>query len=356
MGTVNPLHIALNFYLWDKLLNMAQRFSIIIPVYNRPQEVEELLESLTNSDEKPLEIIIVEDGSSISCREVVDKYNDLLPLKYLQQSNSGPGPARNFGAQAAKGEYLIFLDSDCLVPPTYLTILKSALTKTQTDCFGGPDRTHQSFSTIQKAIGYSMTSPLTTGGIRGEKKKMDKFYPRSFNLGIKKSVFEAVNGFAPMRFGEDLDLSMRIIEAGYKTCLIHEAFVYHKRRNTFKSFYKQVYNSGIARINLHLNHPGTLKIVHALPSLFVMGHVVAGGLIILFSGIAPMIFTLLMLPPLLLFVDAWMRCRNFATAIFAVPASYTQLSGYGIGFLSAFWKRIILKQGEFQRFKNSFYK
>lgn len=335
---------------------MTSRFSIIIPVFNRPQEVEELFESLTNSDEQPYEVIIVEDGSSVPCSDVVDKYRALLTINYLQQSNSGPGPARNFGAKAARGEYLIFLDSDCLVPPTYLTTINNALAKNKIDCFGGPDRTHHSFSTIQKAIGYSMTSPLTTGGIRGEKEKMDKFYPRSFNMGIKKSVFEAVNGFATMRFGEDLDLSMRVMEAGYKTCLIHDAYVYHKRRNTFKSFYKQVYNSGIARINLQIKHPGTLKIVHALPSLFVLGHVVACGLIVLLPALATMILTLLMILPLLLFTDAWIRCKEFTTAIYAIPASYTQLAGYGIGFMNAYWKRIILKQGEFQRFKSSFYK
>jgi glycosyltransferase involved in cell wall biosynthesis len=328
------------------------KFSIVIPVYNRPQEVDELLNSLVLSTFDDFEIIIIEDGSSVKCDEVVGKYNSKLAVRYRYQDNSGPGPARNHGALLAKGEYLIFLDSDIIVPSNYLEIVNQYLVATPLDCFGGPDQSHPSFTPIQKAISYAMTSPLTTGGIRGAKKKMDRFYPRSFNLGIKRLDFESINGFSAMRFGEDLDLSMRIIEKGLTTGLIVDAFVYHKRRTNFRAFYKQVFNSGVARINLNKRHPGTLKLVHCLPALFAIGNIALA----LLAFVLPVIVLILLLPALAFGVDALLRTRELRTAVMSVPASYTQLFGYGTGFIKAYWIRVVLGKDEFHSFKQNFYK
>lgn len=236
-------------------------FSVIIPVYNRPEEVDELLESLTVQSEKSFEIIIVEDGSQVKSEHIVQKYADTLHLRYIEKPNSGPGLSRNVGATHASGDYLIFFDSDCIIPPNYFRLISDFLQKNPVDAFGGPDNALPTFTTVQKAINYSMTAFFTTGGIRGKKKAMDKFYPRSFNLGVSKKAFEAIGGYGTMRFGEDIDFSLRLIKHGFTTALIPEAFVYHKRRTDFKKFFKQVYNSGIARINLQINHPGSMKAI-----------------------------------------------------------------------------------------------
>ena len=251
---------------------MKMRFSIIIPVYNRPQEVDELLESLCAQTLKDFEVVVVEDGSKEKCDLVCEKYMDRLNLNYYFKTNSGPGPSRNYGAERSHGDYLIILDSDVIVPENYLEIIKAELDREPCDAFGGPDSAHPSFTPIQKAINYAMTSFFTTGGIRGGKRKMDKFYPRSFNLGIKKSVYEALEGFAPMRYGEDIDLSTRIFMNGYSCRLFPDAFVYHKRRVKFSSFFRQVKHSGEARVVLKNKYPETFKLVHLLPAAFVVGN------------------------------------------------------------------------------------
>lgn len=327
-------------------------YSLIIPVYNRPQEIEELLASLAVQEYRNFEVVVIEDGSELRCDETVKKYSTQLNCLYAYQNNTGPGPARNHGARLASGDMLIFLDSDVIVPPTYLSIIDEALAANAFHCFGGPDKAHHHFTPVQKAISYAMTSVLTTGGIRGSGQKMDRFYPRSFNLGISKTVFDSVGGFAPMRFGEDLDLSMRVIEQGHGTGLIAEAWVYHKRRNTFRSFFKQVFNSGIARINLEKRHPGTLKAVHLLPAMFVLGHVV----VLLAACWLPVAGWLLLMPSLLFFTGALIGTGELKTSWLAVPASYTQLSGYGLGFLKALWLRVVLGKGEFHSFEKTFYK
>jgi glycosyltransferase involved in cell wall biosynthesis len=327
-------------------------FSLIIPVYNRPYEVFELLESLSRSTNKNFEVIIIEDGSTVKCDTIVTDYSHALNIKYEYQNNTGPGPARNRGAKAAKGEYLIFLDSDVIVPENYLEIVVKHLLNYPVDCFGGPDKAHDSFTSVQKAINYSMTSNLTTGGIRGSKEGLDRFYPRSFNLGIKATVFNDVNGFSKMRFGEDLDLSMRIIEKEYQTALIPDAFVYHKRRNNFNSFFKQVYNSGIARINLEMRHRHTLKLVHALPMVFTF--YIAISLILTF--IHPIFAAFLVAPAVLFFLDALRVTAEIKTSAYSILAAYTQLTGYGLGFAKAFLMRIILGRDEFYSFKKTFYK
>ncbi len=246
-------------------------FSIIIPLYNRPDEVDELLASLCEQTDKRFEVVIVEDGSTRKSKDVVEKYRDRLDLTYFEKNNSGPGLTRNAGAVRAKYDYLIFFDSDCIIPPQYIETVSRFLRERPADAYGGPDAALPTFTTIQKAINYSMTSFFTTGGIRGGQRSMEKFNPRSFNLGVSKKAFDTIGGYGDMRFGEDIDFSLRLLENGFRTALIPEAYVYHKRRSTFRQFFKQVYNSGIARINLHLVHPGSLKTVHLLPAFFVAG-------------------------------------------------------------------------------------
>jgi glycosyltransferase involved in cell wall biosynthesis len=326
--------------------------SFIIPVYNRPQEVDELLDSFSRQTVKDFEIIVVEDGSTLSSQDIVDEWSGSLTVRYIFQPNAGPGPARNTGASEAVGEWLIFLDSDCLLPPDYTEKVISELKSADFDCFGGPDRPHEGFNATQKAIGHTMSSFLTTGGIRGGKEKVDKFYPRSFNLGVRNSVFHAINGFTNMRFGEDIDFSMRLLEAGYKTALLQDVWIWHKRRTNFRSFFKQVFNSGIARINLEARHPGTTKLVHLLPSCFSIGY----PIIFIFALIFPVLFFLLLLPPIIVFIDALVALRQLKSAILAIPAFFTQMYGYGTGFIYAWIKRNIFKEKEFNAFEESFYK
>ena len=245
--------------------------SLIVPVYNRPQEVQELLESLAAQDSRDFEIIIVEDGSTVRCDRIVEQYKSAIDIKYFFKENSGPGLSRNYGAERAEGKYVVFLDSDCIIPRQYTQVVRQACQEAGVDAFGGPDRAHDSFTNIQKAINYSMTSFFTTGGIRGQKQSMEKFHPRSFNMGFSQEVLKATGGFSGLRFGEDIDMSIRIMAAGFKTCLLPEAYVFHKRRTSFRKFFKQVYNSGMARINLYLLHPHSLKLVHFLPACFVIG-------------------------------------------------------------------------------------
>ena len=325
------------------------RFSIIIPVYNRPQEVDELLESLCGQTFKDFEVVVVEDGSSEKCDTVCKKYADLLTLNYFFKPNSGPGPSRNYGAERSQGEYLIILDSDVIVPDNYLEIIQQELDHEPCDAFGGPDRAHPSFTPIQKAINYSMTSFFTTGGIRGGKQKLDKFYPRSFNLGIKKSVYEALGGFAPMRYGEDIDLSTRIFKSGYSCRLFPEAFVYHKRRVKFSSFFKQVKHSGEARVILKNKYPETFKLVHLLPAAFVVGN-----LILIVLGIFHHWLWLvpILLYCLMVFCDSLIKNKDLVVAALSVPAAYVQLFGYGTGFLEAFGKEIFARKRSAQAEKS----
>jgi len=327
------------------------KYSLIVPVYNRPEEVQELLDSLLQQTFPDYEIILVEDGSQDTCEAAVNNAQGKLPVRYFTKPNSGPGTTRNFGADKAAGEWYIFLDSDVWVPPAYLDQVDAFMEANQVDAFGGPDRAHPNFSPIQKAINYAMTSFFTTGGIRGGAEKMDKFYPRSFNMGVHESVMNATGGFSAMRFGEDLDFSLRILAHGFKTALIPDAFVYHKRRTHFKAFFKQVYNSGIARINLYLLYPASLKPVHALPSAFVLGHLLL-LLLGLFNSYLPLI---LLLFPLVISLDALRQSGELKVALLAVPAAYVQLLGYGTGFLHAVWRRLVLRKGPFAAFQKKFY-
>lgn len=337
-------------------------FSIIVPVYNRPQEVEELLASLCRQTKKDFEVVIVEDGSSLPCEEVCKRYESQLSIRYLTKPNGGPSAARNYGAHYAQGDYLLILDSDIIAPPAYIEEIQNELAREEADAFGGPDAAHPDFSPIQKAISYSMTSFLTTGGIRGGKKKMDKFYPRSFNLGVKREVFEALNGFdSTMRFGEDIDFSIRIFANGYRCRLFPEAWVYHKRRSTFRQFFKQVHNSGIARIHLFMKYPKTLKLVHLLPTVFTLGvlflitlNII--GLCFHSPWLAAVPVGCLLFYCMALFSDASIQSRSVHVGCLAVIAAFVQLIGYGTGFLRAVWHCLIKKETDFQAFRKNFYK
>lgn len=327
------------------------KYSLIIPVFNRPDEVDELLESLTCQTFDDFEVLVVEDGSSVPCEEVVKRYASRLTVHYFQKTNSGPGQTRNYGAERAQGEFLIVLDSDCILPPGYLAAVEAELQHRPADAFGGPDRAHASFSDVQKAINYAMTSFFTTGGIRGGKKKMDKFYPRSFNMGIRAEVYRALGGFSKMRFGEDIDFSIRIFRGGYACRLFPEAWVWHKRRTDLKKFFKQVHNSGIARINLFKKYPDSLKLVHLLPAAFTVGV----GLVLLSSLWCAWSLTLLGMFALLIGVDASLRNRSVKIGMLAIAASFIQLVGYGTGFLRAWWKRCVQGKDEFSAFEKNFY-
>ena len=315
-------------------------FSVIIPVYNRPDEVRDLLESLSNQTSYDFEILLVEDGSTLPCRSVANDYSEKLDIHYYYKENEGRSIARNYGMEKASGEYFIFFDSDCVIPESYFEIVRKELDRNYADCFGGPDKAHESFSDIQKAINYSMTSFLTTGGIRGGKMQLEKFTPRTFNMGFSRKVFESVGGFREM-FSEDIDMSTRILQAGFSIRLIRPAYVYHKRRTSLKLFCRQIYIFGMSRISLYLLYPDTLKIVHLLPAAFVLGSLAM--IIASFFwpyAILPLLFYLLAIFAVSLFSN-----KNLKIAALSVITSVIQLGGYGIGFMKAFFLKILLGRG-----------
>ncbi|MCI6251972.1 MAG: glycosyltransferase [Bacteroidales bacterium] len=336
------------------------KYSVIIPVYNRPDEARELLESLCAQTCRDFEVVIVEDGSAIPCKEVAEAYADRLDIHYYVKENGGPGRARNYGVERARGEYVLILDSDAVLPEGYIAAVEDELEREPADAFGGPDRAHPDFTPMQKAINYAMTSFFTTGGIRGGKKKLDKFYPRSFNMGVRREVYQALGGFSDMRFGEDIDFSTRIFKGGYRCRLFPEAWVWHKRRTDLKKFFKQVHNSGIARIHLSKRHPGTLKLVHLLPAVFTLGC----ALLLVLAAVAAALgcpHWWVMLMPLALFAliimaDASRQEHSVGVGLRAIAAAYVQLTGYGTGFLRSWWQRCVRGKGEFEAFKKNFYK
>ncbi len=300
------------------------KYSVIIPVYNRPDEVSELLASIASQSLRDFEVLVVEDGSSIKCEDIVNQYAEKLDIKYLFKENGGPAMARNYAAERAEGEYLLILDSDTVLPEGYFEAIESFLSDNTPDAFGGPDRGGDDFTPVQKAISYSMTSFFTTGGIRGGKRKITRFFPRSFNMGVRREVFAKLGGFSAMRFGEDVDFSMRVVEAGYTTALIPDAWLYHKRRTDFRKFFRQVRNSGKARIALTRRHPGSLRLVH----LFPLGFVVL-SLILPFD----------VLYALLVFADSAIKNKSPKVGLLSVTAAYVQLWGYGIGFVAGLFEK-----------------
>jgi len=312
---------------------MKLYFSIIIPVYNRPDEIDELLESLTKQDfSDDFELLIIEDGSQNSSKEITDKYKNKLDLKYFFKENSGAGASRNFGMEKATGNYFIILDSDVIVPSQYISEVKKALEANFTDAFGGPDAAHKNFTALQKAINYSMTSVLTTGGIRGKKNSVGKFQPRSFNFGLSQKAFSKTQGFSKMKNGEDIDLTFRLWENGFETQLIEKAFVYHKRRSSLKQFYKQTFGFGTARPILNEKYPETAKITYWFPTVFIVGFFFS-----IFLAFFQFDWFLLLFGVYFLFIffDSIFQNKNFKVAFLSILTTLTLFLGYGLGFLKS---------------------
>lgn len=329
-------------------------FSFIIPVFNRPDEIRELIESLKNqSYSESFEVVIIEDGSTNTSAEVVEGFQEHLNIAYYSKSNTGPGDSRNYGMQRANGNYFIILDSDCVLPGQYLNEVNSALTKSYVDFWGGPDAAHESFSMVQKAINYAMTAVLTTGGIRGNAKTVNKFQPRSFNMGISKKAFEASEGFGKIHPGEDPDLTIRLWKKGFESRFIPEAFVYHKRRIDWSKFYKQVHKFGTVRPILNKWHPSTTKVTYWFPSLFCMGFM--SSLVFGFLGILMPLYLFAFYFGLI-FVDSLVKNQSIAIAILSLVAVVIQFLGYGWGFLKASLKLMFSNQKAETLFPEVFFK
>lgn len=337
------------------------QLSIIVAVYERQDELTELLSSLTKQTNSNFEMIIVDDGSKNKLDTVCAKFQDQLYIKYYYKSNSGPGKSRNYGMEKANGNYFIFLDSDTIIPSTYIQSVYDELSSNYVDAFGGPDDADESFNEMQKAITFSMTSFLTTGGIRGGKKQVGKFQPRSFNMGISRKAYEKTGGFAAMRIGEDPDLSMRLWENGFETRLFQDSKVIHKRRTSLKKFAKQVYQFGVARPILNQRHPNYVKPTFWFPSLFFLGTLFAWFTFVLgfiiFDLIKilhiPMMFWLLYM--VLIFVFATMRFKSIKVGVLSMQTTLIQFFNYGYGFLESQFKLNILKQDPKKAFPSHFH-
>ena len=312
------------------------KYSVIVPVYNRPQETEELLESLTHQTYKNFEVILVEDGSAITSEKVFEKFSNLLSLQYFYKPNSGPGPSRNFGFEKAAGDYLVVFDSDCIIPPLYFDSVERSLLHTHLDAWGGPDRSAENFTAIQRAMAQTMSSVLTTGGIRGSKAK--GFQPRSFNMGISKEVFQKTGGFRFDRFAEDIELSIRIAKSGFRTGLIPEAYVFHRRRADFRQFFKQVSNFGKGSALVGKLHPGHIKVLHWFPTFFLVGLILLPFLLLFFSPVGVTLLFGYCLYLAAIGTMAWFETGSLAVAFLSIPSSVIQLTGYGRGFLKEMLK------------------
>ncbi|PVW16536.1 glycosyltransferase [Marixanthomonas spongiae] len=332
---------------------MNSSFSFIIPVYNRPEEVKELLESFVTLDySKPYEIVIVEDGSSSTSKAVVDAFSETLNIAYFYKENSGPGLSRNYGMQRAKGDYFIILDSDCLLPSHYLATVDHFLKNNFYDCYGGADAAHESFSNLQKAINYAMTSFFTTGGIRGSKKSVSNFEPRSFNMGISKKAFIETGGFGTIHPGEDPDLSQRIAKNGFKTTFIPHAYVYHKRRISWQKFYVQVKKFGLVRPILNKWHPQASKITFWFPLCFVLFTL---GSIVLSIVVNWMLLLPLIAYLLLIVIDSSLKNKSLAIGLLSVVALFIQFFGYGLAFLKSTYYIGLLKRDPRKQFPTLFF-
>ena len=308
-------------------------YSLIIPVYNRPQELDELLACIQTQEFKDFEVIVIEDGSKEDAAHIIEKYTSYFSLAYYVKENGGQGFARNYAFEKAKGDYFIILDSDALLEPTYLNEVDKAVKSQNLDLFGGPDQDHPSFSPIQKAISYSMTSFFTTGGIRGKEKNIGgQFHPRSFNMGISRKVYEATGGFKITRMGEDIEFSIRCISLGFKSGLIPKAFIYHKRRTDFRQFYKQLHFFGRARINISRFFPKELKLVHFFPFLFFSYYIVTGLALLFYPTIGLALLSGILVYCILIFSAALVSTKSFNIAILSIFAANIQLFAYGKGF------------------------
>jgi glycosyltransferase involved in cell wall biosynthesis len=310
------------------------RYSVIVPVYNRSNEIKELLESLLGQTYKDFEVIVVEDGSTLKCEDIVRSFEGKLDIRYFFKGNSGQGFSRNFGFERARGDYFVMFDSDCLIPPHYFLEVEKHLQTFQLDAWGGPDRAHESFTPVQKAISYSMTSLFTTGGIRGNKRHVGVFNPRSFNMGISREVWEKTGGYIITRMGEDIEFSLRIIANNFKTGLIENAYVYHKRRTTFSQFYKQLHFFGRARVNIKRFFPKELKPVHTFPAVFTLGCLLLPVIYFVSKSLFSISITLLAFYVFLIFWDAAIKNKSLYVGLLSVVAVFVQLFGYGIGFMT----------------------
>ncbi len=307
------------------------KYSIIIPLYNRPQELDELLQSLTQQQFKNFEVLIIEDGSTLTSEKVFEKYSSQLSIVYYFKPNSGPGPSRNFGFQKARGDFFIAFDSDCIIPPHYLNAVEKFIQQNKTDAYGGPDRGHENFTLLQQAMAFTMSAFLTTGGIRGG--KATNFQPRSFNMGISREVFEKTGGFVFDRFAEDIELSLRMKKMNFKVHLIPDAYVFHKRRTTLNQFYKQVANFGKGRVLVGQNHPGAIKITHWIPALFTLG-MMSILPIALFSRFFSLFLLLFYFSYFMAIgISGTIKTKSIQVGILSIPSAFVQMTGYGIGFL-----------------------
>jgi glycosyltransferase involved in cell wall biosynthesis len=331
----------------------AIHYSFIIPVFNRPEEIEKLLISLSQLVfERDFEVVIIEDGSELSSEMVCSRFRESLTINYFYKPNSGPGDSRNFGMKKATGDYFIILDSDCVLPSHYLKVVDAYLLNNYVDCYGGPDAAHESFSSLQKAINYSMTSFLTTGGIRGGSEKLGKFQPRSFNMGLSKKAFQETMGFGNIHPGEDPDLTIRLWQRGFDTVLIKEAYVYHERRISWKLFYKQVHKFGKVRVILNKWHPSTKRITYWFPSLFCVSLFLAVILSVLGNQL---LLSLYLFYFSILFMDSSIK-NGVSIGLSSVFATLIQFYAYGTGFLKSWLKITILKQEETTAFPKLFFK
>lgn len=331
---------------------MSLHISLIVPVYNRPGEVDELLDSLTQQTRKDFEVVIVEDGSKDKCDHIVERYKDELDIQYFYKDNTGPGESRNYGCEKASGNYCVFLDSDCIIPQQYIDVVYNELANNYVDAYGAPDTAHESFSRLQKAINYAMTSIVTTGGVRGKVNKLDNYQPRSFNMGLSSEVYKKVGGFRDIHPGEDPDLSYRIINAGFRIGFIKLAYVFHKRRIDLAKFVKQVYKFSVARTILMKWYPDKRKIVYSFPSLFFIGSV----LLVLLSNFYSVFFIVpIAALTLFIFIESLIKTKSLLIALLSIIASFVQLYVYGYGFLKGIMKIFILQQPERKAFSNFFF-
>lgn len=315
-------------------------FSVIVPVYNRPEEVKELLESLCSQTVDNFEVLIIDDGSQQRADDVAESFKDRLNIRYFYKENSGQGFSRNFGFERAHGDYLVVFDSDCIIPPDYFQIVRDHLTAEPADAWGGPDRARHDFTPIQKAISYVMTSPLSTGGIRGNRRHYGTFHPRSFNMGISREVYKSTGGYRITRMGEDLEFSIRIIKKGFRVVLIERAWVYHKRRTDFGQFWRQLHFFGRARINLGRFHRGETRLIHTVPALFVL----ALSLMPLLLFVEPLYTSVMALPLmaglLVIIIDATLKYRSLQVGLLSAVAFLVQISAYGVGFITEFMRNL----------------
>ena len=314
-------------------------FSVIVPVYNRPQEIRELLQSLTNQVFKDFEVLVVEDGSSDSSENIVQEFAQVLNIRYFTKKNEGPGPARNFGFEKAQGQFFVLFDSDCLIPEQYFSNVLAFMNNHPVDAWGGADRGHENFSAVQQAMAFTMSSWITTGGIRGKLKDLRAFQPRSFNMGLRREVYQATGGFKLSRFAEDIELSIRMKNMGFSVWLIPDAWVYHKRRTTFTQFFKQVTNFGKGRIQVARLHSGTIKITHVFPLVFSLGLLIIPFLFLIGNSWASWLAGAYAVYFLLIGFTSLVESRSVIVGVLSIPAGFIQLTGYGFGFLMEAIKR-----------------